>query len=77
MPLPNILKKASNYILGGGREEKILPFNEGEVVFCEDIQHVLDFIHFVVLTVDTAVVCLHFDKDNYSSIPFAWNKLKD
>lgn len=36
MPLPNILKKASNYILGGGHEEKNPPFNEGEVVFCKN-----------------------------------------
>ncbi|XP_034242727.1 TBC1 domain family member 16 [Thrips palmi] len=36
MPLPNILKKASNYILGGGSELKNPPFNEGEVVFCKN-----------------------------------------
>lgn len=36
MPLPNILRKASNYILGGGQEDKSPPFNEGEVVFCKN-----------------------------------------
>ncbi|XP_020707779.2 TBC1 domain family member 16 [Athalia rosae] len=37
MPLPNILRKASNYILGdGGQDSRSMLYQDGEVLFCKN-----------------------------------------